>query len=105
MHCAVTSGRWASIFGRHLAVVLSVSALNFQLGHVVVTPITGTEGPAYTHVPVTSEAGLAKYAVSYIDITVLMAVDRFDLVRHRGRLAPAELHRVAALLRTYLGLQ
>ncbi|MEJ5913658.1 type II toxin-antitoxin system PemK/MazF family toxin [Pseudokineococcus sp. 1T1Z-3] len=90
--------------GTHPAVVLSVNALNTRLGHVAVIPVTGTMGPDAAHVPLTVDAGLTRYPESYADVTALQPVDRARLLRQRGRLAPGEIDRLAARLRTYLGL-
>lgn len=91
-------------FGEHPAVVLSVDALNARLGHVAVVPVTGTAGPAATHVVLTRDAGLTGRAQSYADITTLQPVDRYDLLRLRGLLAPSELRRVEDALRVHLAL-
>lgn len=91
-------------FGAHPAVVLSANLLNSRLGHVAVIPVTGTPGPAATHVPLTADAGLTRYPESYADVTALQPVDRARLLRQRGRLVPSELDRLAVQLRTYLGL-
>lgn len=91
-------------FDRHPAVVLSVNALNRRLGHVAVIPITGTPGPASTHIGLDLHAGLTRYDQSFADVTALQPVDRALLLRQRGRLAPSELDRLAAQIRTYLGL-
>lgn len=91
-------------FGTHPAVVFSVNALNSRLGHVAVIPVTGTPGPAATHVPLTSDTGLTRYPESYGDVTALQPVDRARLLRQRGRLVPSELDHLAVQLRTYLGI-
>ena len=91
-------------FGTHPAVVLSINALNGRLGHVAVIPVTGTPGPAATHVTLTSDAGLTRYPESYADVTALQPVDRARLLRQRGRLVPSEIDRLAVQLSTYLGL-
>lgn len=91
-------------FDRHPAVVVSVNALNRRLGYVAVIPVTGTTGPASTHIALDVDAGLTRYDRSYADITALQPVDRALLLRQRGRLAPSELDRLAEQLRTYLGL-
>ena len=91
-------------FGEHPAVVLSVNALNVRLGHVAVLPITGTVGPDSTHIPLTSDAGLTRYAESYADVTAVQPVDRACLLALRGRLAAAELRHLERQVRTYLGL-
>lgn len=91
-------------FGEHPAVVLSATPLNARLGHVAVIPITGTRGPTGTHIPLTADAGLTKYAESYADVTSLQPVDRACLLTLRGRLALAELRGIESQLRTYLVL-
>lgn len=92
-------------FGEHPAVVLSVNLLNARLGHVAVVPVTGTPGPAATHIALTIDAGLIRYDESYADVTGLQPVDRARLLRHRGRLSPGELDRIATQLEVYLGLR
>ena len=91
-------------FGVHPAVVLSVNALNTRLGHVVVLPITGTSGPALTHIPLNADAGLTRYDESYVDITAVQAVARGRCRRRRGLLATSEMVRIEGQLRVYLGL-
>ena len=91
-------------FGRHPAVVVSVNALNVRLGHVAVVPVTGTQGPEGTHVPLSPDSGLTRYDVSYADITALRPVARIDLVVLRGRLAASELDRLGRQISVYLGL-
>lgn len=91
-------------FGEHPAVVLSINALNSRLGHVAVIPVTGTQGPEQTHVPLTRDAGLTRYDESYADITALQPVARSQLLQRRGLLARAEIERLGTQLTTYLGL-
>lgn len=91
-------------FGTHPAVVLSASAPNARLGHVAVVPVTGTAGPASTHVALDADAGLTRYDRSFADVTTLQPVDRYALLRRRGLLAPAELRHLEEQLKTYLGL-
>jgi mRNA interferase MazF len=91
-------------FGVHPAVVLSVSRLNVRLGHAAVIPITGTRGPEGTHVPLTADAGLTRYAESYADITSLQPAARGRFRHRRGLLASAEIAHVEDRLRIYLGL-
>jgi len=91
-------------FDRHPGVIVSVNAVNRRLGHVAVIPVTGTPGPAATHVPLDGDAGLTRYDRSYADVTALQPVDRALLLRQRGRLVPSELDRLAEQLRVYLGL-
>ncbi len=91
-------------FGEHPAVVISTNAPNAQLGHVAVVVVTGTTGPATTHLPLTADAGLTRYDESYADVTSLQPVDKADLLCQRGQLAQGELRRLEAALRVYLGL-
>jgi mRNA interferase MazF len=91
-------------FGAHPAVVLSANPLNSRLGHVAVIPITGTAGPAGTHIPLDADAGLTKHDQSFADVTSLRPVARGRLRRHRGLLTHAELARIETQLRSYLGL-
>lgn len=91
-------------FGEHPAVVLSVNLLNSRLGHVAVVPITGTAGPASTHVLLTAAAGLTRYDESFADVTGLQPVARGRFRRRRGLLAGAELARMESQIRVYLGL-
>ncbi|MGH3931392.1 MAG: type II toxin-antitoxin system PemK/MazF family toxin [Pseudonocardiaceae bacterium] len=91
-------------FGTHPAVVLSVNLLNMRLGHVAVIPITGTAGPELTHVPLTADAGLTRYDVSYADIIGLQPVARGRFLKRRGLLTQGELARIADQIRSYLGL-
>jgi len=91
-------------FGEHPAVIVSANPLNRQLGHVVAIPITGTLGPAATHIPLTPESGLTRYAESYADVTTLQFVDRTCLLARRGMLALTELRRIEEQLRPYLVL-
>jgi mRNA interferase MazF len=90
--------------GLHPAVVLSVNALNSRLGHVAVIPITGTQGPDATHIPLAADAGLTRYAESYADITGLRPVARSSCRKRRGLVHRSELARLERQLRTYLGL-
>lgn len=90
--------------GPHPAVVLSTTAPDMQSGHVAVAVITGTGGPPSTHVTLTPDAGLTGYEECYADITTLQPVDRYDLLRQRGRLTLPELTHVEDRLRVHLGL-
>jgi mRNA interferase MazF len=91
-------------FGVHPAVVLSVNAMNSRLGHVVVLPVTGTAGPAQTHIALGADAGLTLYDESYVDVTAVQAMARGRCRRRRGLLAPSEMVRIEGQLRIYLGL-
>ena len=91
-------------FGEHPAIVLSVNALNSRLGHVAVIPVTGTRGPALTHVSLDADAGLTRYDETFADVAGLLPVARAGLLRVRGRLTEGELRRLSAQLSVYLGL-
>lgn len=91
-------------FGTHPAVVLSVNPLNARLGHVAVVPVTGTEGPEQTHVPLTADSGLTRYPESYADVTGLQPVARSRFRRRRGLLTGSEVAHLEEQLRVYLGL-
>ena len=94
-------------FGEHPAVVLSVNPLNVRLGHVAVISITGSPGPASTHVTLTADAGLTGltgHDESYADITGLQPVARGRFRRRRGLLVIGELAHLEDRLRIYLGL-
>lgn len=95
---------WFRAFGEHPAVILSVNTLNTRLGHAAVIPVTGTSGPAGTHVPLDAAAGLTRYDESYADVTGLQPVARGNLRRRRGLLTVGEMSKVEGLLRAYLGL-
>ena len=82
--------------GAQPAVVLSVNPVNLRLGHVAVIPITGTEGPASTNIPLTAD--------SYADITGLQPAARTSCRKRRGLLTHGELAHIEVQLRTYLGL-
>lgn len=78
--------------------------MNSRLGHVSVIPITGTTGPAATHIPLNADAGLTRYDESFADVTSLQPVARSRLQKRRGLLVHTELARIEVQLRTYLGL-
>jgi mRNA interferase MazF len=96
--------RFRAPIGEHPAVVLSVNMLNTRLSTAVVALVTSTEGPAGTHVRIDADAGLARDAESWVNITDLHAEARSRFRRHRGRLAPVELDRISGMVRVYLGL-
>ncbi len=91
-------------FGPHPAVVLSINPLNTRLGHVAVIPVTGTQGPEQTHIPLTADTGLTRYDESYADVTALQPVARSCLLARRGLLTSAEIERVGRQVAIYLGL-
>lgn len=90
--------------GIHPVVVLTINPLLIRLSSVTVLVVTGTEGPAATHIPVGSEAGLTKYDVSYVNVTDIHTIPQAKLTKRRGALHPAELARLAEALGVTLGL-
>jgi mRNA interferase MazF len=92
------------IVGEHPVVILTINSLIERLSSVTVAVITGTPGPAPTHIELDREAGLTRYDVSYVNATDLHTVAQTRLRRRRGRLRPAELRQLEAAVRTYLGL-
>lgn len=100
----VWDARFPAPVGARPCVVLTTTTLVARLGAVTVAEITGTRGPASTHVEVGSEAGLTGRTQSWVNVTGLHTIPKGKLRHQRGRLAPAELARVNAALRLYLDL-
>ncbi|HEY5879989.1 MAG TPA: type II toxin-antitoxin system PemK/MazF family toxin [Nakamurella sp.] len=75
-----------------------------SLSAVTVALVTGSAGPAATHVLVGPDAGVSRYPDSYVNCTDLHSVDKARLRRRLGRLAPVEVRRVEIGIRTTLGL-
>ncbi|WTC17537.1 type II toxin-antitoxin system PemK/MazF family toxin [Streptomyces cellulosae] len=90
--------------GPHPVVVLTVNRLAEPLSALTVAVITGTSGPASTHVPVGPDCGVTKYDESYVNCTDLHTVDKPRLRRRLGLLTPSELRSVEDRLRVILGL-
>jgi len=90
--------------GDHPVVVLTINVLIPRLSAVTVAVVTGTEGPAQTHIPVDSESSLTGYDVSYVNATDLHSVDKSRLRHRRGRLHPRELAGLEKAIRVYVGL-
>ncbi|WP_286159680.1 type II toxin-antitoxin system PemK/MazF family toxin [Streptomyces althioticus] len=90
--------------GPHPVVVLTVNRIAEPLPAVTVAVITGTSGPASTHVPVGPDCGVTKYDEAYVNCTDLHTVDKPRLRRRLGLLAPSELRNVEERLRVILGL-
>ncbi|MGA5627793.1 type II toxin-antitoxin system PemK/MazF family toxin [Streptomyces cellulosae] len=90
--------------GPHPVVVLTVNRLAEPLSALTVAMITGTSGPAATHVPVGPDCGVTKYDESYVNCTDLHTVDKPRLRRRLGLLTPSELRSVEDRLRVILGL-
>ncbi|MBN0046991.1 type II toxin-antitoxin system PemK/MazF family toxin [Streptomyces actuosus] len=90
--------------GPHPVVVLTVNRVAEPLSAVTVAVITGTPGPASTHVPVGSDCGVTKYDESYVNCTDLHTVDKPRLRRRLGLLDPSEMRRVEECVRVIMGL-
>lgn len=90
--------------GPRPCLLLTTDVLIPRLGAVTVAEITGTEGPASTHIEVGAEVGLTVRSRSWVNITGLHTVPKGKLRRHRGRLGPVELMRVATAIVDYLDL-
>jgi mRNA interferase MazF len=90
--------------GSRPCVLLTTNALIPRLGAITIAEVTGTQGPASTHVEVDADAGLAGRPRSWVNVTGLHTVPKGKLRRSRRRLAPTELARVAAAVRAYLDL-
>ncbi|MEU5595643.1 type II toxin-antitoxin system PemK/MazF family toxin [Streptomyces sp. NPDC020298] len=85
-------------------VVLTVNRVAEPLSAVTVAVITGTSGPASTHVPLGPDCGVTKYAESYVNCTDLHTVDKPRLRRRLGLLDPSEMRSVEERVRVILGL-
>ncbi len=90
--------------GVHPVVVLTINPLLIRLSSVTVLVVTGTEGPAATHIPIGREAGLTRYDESYVNVTDVHTIAQAKLTKRRGALHPAELVRLEESLRVTLGL-
>ncbi|WP_203833243.1 type II toxin-antitoxin system PemK/MazF family toxin [Actinoplanes regularis] len=90
--------------GPHPVVVLTVNRIAEPLSAVTVALVTGTAGPASTHVRVGPEAGVTKYDESFVNCADIHTVDKPSLRRRLGRLAPVEMRKVETNLRAVLGL-
>lgn len=90
--------------GDHPVVVVTSNALISRMSAVTVAVVTGSEGPAVTHVPLDADAGVTRYAVSWANATDLHTVPRSRLRRRRGLLSAAELERLEGCLRAVLVL-
>lgn len=90
--------------GDHPVVILTVNALISRLRSVTVAVVTGTEGPATTHLPLGPDAGLTRYDVSYANATDIQTISQARLHKRLGLLHPAELARLEDAIRISLGL-
>ena len=55
--------------GDYPVVIVTINVLIPRLSAVMVAVVTGTEGPAQTHVPLDRESGLTGYDVSFVDFS------------------------------------
>ena len=90
--------------GTHPVVILTINALRPRLSSVTVAVVTGTQGPRSTHIPVGVDAGLNRYAESYVNATDIHSVPTASCRIRRGLLARVELRAVEEALKTSLGL-
>ena len=90
--------------GTHPAIAMTTNALRGRLSSVTVVLVTGTAGPAATHVELGPSAGLTKYKVSYAKVTDLHTVPIARCRTFRGRLAPREMELLEDALALVLGL-
>lgn len=99
---------WDAFFpqpvGDHPVVVLTSNALIPRLSVITTVLITGTEGPATTHIPLDSATGVTKYPVSWANATDIQGLPKTRLRRLRGRLSPTEMQRLEASIRAVLAL-
>lgn len=90
--------------GQRPCLVLTTNPLIQRLSAVTIAEITGTEGPASTHVEIDPEAGLTGRERSWVNATSLHTVPIGKLRKHRGRLSPIELRKVTEAVRLVLDL-
>ncbi len=90
--------------GPHPAVVLTENSIAQPLSAITVAVITGSEGPARTHVPVGPESGLKKYDQSYVNCADLHTVRKTHVRRRLGLVGLGELNNIEFALCVVLGL-
>lgn len=90
--------------GDHPVAILTSNALISRLSAVTVAVITGTEGPAVTHVALDADSGVTRYPVSWANTTDLHTVPLSRLRRRRGLLSAGEMERIEGCLRAVLVL-
>lgn len=90
--------------GARPCVVITTNPLIQRLASVTILEITGSEGPASTHVEVDPAAGLTGRGRSWVNATGIHTVPKAKLRKHRGRLSITELRRVDAAVRLTLDL-
>lgn len=96
--------RFPAPIGDHPAIVLTTNALIGRLSAVTIALVTGTAGPAQTHVVIDAEAGLTQYPVSYANATDLHTVPLARFRRRRGMLSGTELDTLSQAVRLALSL-
>jgi len=81
--------------GAHPAVVMAANVLRPRLSSVTVVLVTGTQGPAETHVEFDVDAGVTRDGVSNANATDLHTVPlrRFRRRRSPGHCAEGHAHR------------
>lgn len=95
---------FAAPIGPHPAVVVSANAISRNRAAVTVALVTGTSGPAETHVGIDESSGLDGRTVSYVNATELYTLPTSRLRRFRGRLTRQELVALDRALLTSLGI-
>lgn len=91
--------------GLRPCIIVTTNTLIPRLGSVTVAEITGTEGPRSTHIEIGPESGLTGRKQSYVNATALHTVSKGKVRQQRGRLALAELEKLAEALNLYLDLE
>lgn len=92
------------VAGEHPFVILTINPMITRLGSVTAALVTGSQGPAATHIPLGREAGLTEYGESYANATDIHTIPKPRLRTRRGRLHLAELAGIEQAVRIYLGL-
>ncbi len=84
--------------------ILTINALRDRLSELSVVLVTGTPGPARTHIPIGADAGLTRYEESYVNATSVHTVPLAACRRRRGLIAGGELAATETAVRYVLGL-
>lgn len=100
----VWDAQFPSPIGTRPCVVLTTNPLINRLAAVTVAEITGTEGPATTHIGVGPDSGVTGRDRSWVNTTGLHTVAKGKLRRQQGRLSPSELRAVNQAVRLSLDL-
>lgn len=90
--------------GNHPVVVVMSNALIPRVSAISAVVITGTNGPAATHVALDSDAGLTRYPMSWANAASVQAVPKSHFRKQRGRLSADELAQLDQALRATLAL-